>query len=322
MEEAGKRTLAALERRTALLADRATTCCRLVNAAADGIDGFVLERFGDVLVAQLHEGRLAVNEGQARALCETAMQRTQTTCVYRKFFPRDRSHAAAMDAQNQSPHPWIGNAAPEEFEVVEAGVNYLIRPFDGYSVGLFLENRANRRLVREIAKGADILNCFAYTCGFAVCAAMGRAASTVNVDVSKKYLEWGKRNFTANGLSLDNHWFIASDVLEYYRRAERQEKSFDLIILDAPTFGRAKESGRVFSLKEHLGELIFGAMKLLRIGGQILLSVNHRPTSIARMESAIEEASSGRNFYFEDVPPLPVDFEGDEDFAKTVLVRA
>lgn len=322
MDEAAKRMRAALERRVALLSDRTTTCCRLVNAAADGIDGLVLERFGDVLVAQLHEGRLAVNEGQARALCENAMQQVGATGVYRKFFPRDRSHAAAMDAQNQSSQPWIGAAAPEEFEVVESGVNYLIRPYDGYSVGLFLENRENRRLVRNMAKGADVLNSFAYTCGFAVCAALGRAASTVNVDVSKKYLEWGKRNFATNGLSLDNHWFIASDVLEYYRRAERQGRSFDLIILDAPTFGRAKESGRVFSLKEHLGELVFGAMKLLRIGGQLLLSVNHRLTTIARMESAIEDAASGRKLTFDEAPPLPLDFEGDEDFAKTVIARA
>lgn len=312
----------AMDRRKALLADERTTCCRLVNSTGDGIEGFVLERFDDVLIAQLHEGRIAVRDDVAYALCHAAMERLGSKCVYRKVFPRDRSSSKVEAAtRNNDRQPWIGEPAAEEFAVLENGATWHIRPHDGFSVGLFLENRENRKLVRSLAEGCDVLNGFAYTCGFAICAALGGARSTVNVDVSKKYLEWGKRNYAANGLALDGHWFIASDVIDYYRRAERQARSFDLIVLDAPTFGRVKETGRVFSLKDDLDRMLIGAIPLLRPGGRLLLAINHRQTSLERLQAALERAATGRRVFFEDVPSLAIDFAGDEDFAKTVIAR-
>jgi len=110
----------------------------------------------------------------------------------------------------------------EEYAVLENGIRFLVRPHDGHSTGLFLEHRDNRKRVRRLAAGRNMLNAFAYTCGFSVAAALGGAAGTVSVDVSKKYLEWGKCNFAANELNLADHRFICSDIFDYYRRARRR----------------------------------------------------------------------------------------------------
>src|SRR5207249_11407282 len=80
----------------------------------------------------------------------------------------------------------------------------------GYSVGLFVDQRENRRFVRQ-AKPERLLNCFAYTCSFSVAAASA-GAQTVNVDLSKKSLEHGRQNFVLNSLSTEGHKFIADDV--------------------------------------------------------------------------------------------------------------
>ena len=139
----------ALAARAALLADLQTTACRIFHGRADGIDGLVLEKLGDVLIAQLHEEQLALDEGAARELCVQAMARLGARAVYRKVFPKDRSAAAArLAGQHADATPWIGTAVEPEFAVLEHGLRYLVRAYDGYSTGLFLEHRANRQRLR------------------------------------------------------------------------------------------------------------------------------------------------------------------------------
>ena len=308
--------------RAALLADPTTTACRLFNGAADGIDGLVIERLGAALVVQLHEERLSLDERSVRELCEQAAAKVGATAVYRKVFPRDRSTALARVAQlHTDPTPWIGKPTEAEFAVLENGLRLLVRPYDGYSTGLFLEHRANRERLRELAAGRRVLNAFAYTCGFTVAAGIGGAAMTVSVDVSRKFLEWGKRNLGANGLPLDDHRFICSDVFDYYRRARRQGHRFDLIVLDPPTFSRTKNPRRVFSVTEDLDRLVADAVGLLEPDGRLLLCTNHRATPIGDLERAAASVAGGRRYEVIARPELPEDFRGDPDYAKSLLVR-
>jgi 23S rRNA (cytosine1962-C5)-methyltransferase len=305
-----------------LLADSNLTACRLVSGAADGIDGLVLEKFGDVLVAQFHEGRLRLTEPDLRELCEDARRRLGARAVYCKRFARDRSEAGAeLNKRHREPAPWLGEPVERELGVLENGIRFLLRPYDGYSVGLFLEHRDNRRRVRERAAGRTVLNAFAYTCGFSVAAALGGAAATFSVDVSKRYLEWGKRNFAANNLELTGHTFICSDVFDYYRRAKRQGRRFDLIILDPPTFARTKRPKRVFVLADDLERLVAGAIERLNPGGWLLLATNHRGTSRPRLERAVALASGSRGHQIVERPRLPPDFPGDESYAKSIWAR-
>lgn len=313
---------AALAARRALLDDVHRTALRLLNDEADGIPGLVIERLADVLVAQCHEGRLALDLDDARAVCERAMNAIGAMAVYRKTFARDRSAALpSLEALHRDPTPWIGSPAAPELVVEEHGMRFLVRPYDGYAFGLFLDQRDNRARARALSAGRRVLNLFAYTCGFSVAAALGGAEQVVSVDVSKRSLEWGKRNFTANGLDLGRALFICSDALDYFVRARRQGRLFDLVIVDPPTFARIKGTRRVFSIERDLDALLAAALERLTPGGQILLSTNHRGTSAARLEAALHAAAAPRRLTIEDRPRLPADFAGDAEYAKSLLAR-
>ena len=310
---------AAVAQREKLLADPHTNMLRLFNDAADGVPGLVIEKLADVLIVQVHQGRFTDDpDAGLRTALQSIANRLAARAVYLKRFATDRSVALReLESAHRDPLPWMGTPAPEEFDALETGVRFRIRPYDGYSVGVFLDAREIRRRVRDLSRGRRVLNTFAYTCGFSVAAALGGAAETVSVDVSKRYLEWGKRNFAANGVPLDGQWFICSDVFEYYRRAKRQGRMFDLIILDPPTFARVK-GGSPFVLEQDLKRLVAGAIERLAPGGLVLVATNHRGTSAAHLQHAIAAGAAGRSWRIIERPPLPSDFAGDPDYAKSV----
>ncbi len=312
----------ALEVRRSLLADPSVSSFRVFNGQADGVSGFVLDKFADVLIAQLHEERLRIAIDEVARLAESLHRILGTRGVYRKTFVRNRSAAGEdIEQMHHSPDPWIGKPVDPELPVLENGLRFLIRPYDGFSAGLFPEQRENRRRVRELARGHRVLNAFSYTGSFSVAAAAGGAASVSSVDMHKRYLEWGKANFAANGIETAGHWFFCSDVFEFFHRARRQGRRFDLIILDPPTFSRSRRPARVFVLEERLGELCGGAMELLDPGGMVLLSTNHRGISTSRLEEELALASGGRRCTVLERPALPSDFAGDPDYAKAILAR-
>ncbi len=321
--EAAQRLERALALREALPDAAPGGAVRLVHGAGDGLDGFVLEQFDRTLILQLHEGRLALDGSTVERLAQLALTRRRAAALYRKVFPRDRSFADA-DAELRSAQPWLGSvAAPEEFSVTENGLRLLVRPYDGYATGLFLEQRDNRARVRARAAGRRVLNAFAYTCAFGVAAAAGGAAEVVNVDVAKKALEWGRRNYECNSLSVEGQWFIADDVFRYYRRAQRQERRFDLIILDPPTFARSKQHGSTFQIESDLERLVSGAFERLEAGGVLLLATNDRRISPSRLEHGLIAAAreQGGRVEITDRPVQPADFPGDPEYSKSVWCR-
>ena len=319
-----ERLRTALGAREALLAGGQTNVARLFNSAVDGIDGLVIEKLGEALIVQLHEGRLRLSEDALRELCTRAAEKVGARAVYRKVFPRDRTQPQqVLDELHHDAEPWLGETLPEEFAVREDGVSFLVHPYDGYATGLFLDHRVTRAGVRKLAAGRRVLNGFAYTCGFTVAAALGGAASTVSVDVSRKYLEWGKRNLAVNGVDLEPHRFICSDIFDYYRRAERQGHRFDLLILDPPTFARMKKPRRTFALSEDLGRLVAEGLALLEPRGHVYLSANHRGTSLGQLERAMEDGAraNGRSCEIVERGLVGEDFAGDPEQGKCVLAR-
>ena len=314
----------ALTLRAPLLTDPRTTACRLFNGAADGLDGLVIEKLADVLVVQSHEGRLALDEHAVQHMCEHLSHQLNMKATYRKVFPRDRSAARQrLEAAHSDSTPWLGQPVEPEFPILEDGLRLLVHAYDGYSTGLFLEHRHNRQRLRELVRGQRVLNAFAYTCGFTVAAAVGGAAATVSVDASKKFLEWGKRNLSVNEQPLDKHIMICADIFDYYRRAQRQGRKFDVIVLDPPTFGRTKHPARVFEFTKDLDCLAQESIALLDPEGLLLLSTNHRATTRQRLEQAVTAAAqrNGRPCEIVARPRLPLDFRGDPDYAKSVFFR-
>jgi len=192
--------------------------------------------------------------------------------------------------------------------VNELGQRYEVDFAAGYSTGLFADQRGNRAWVRA-RRPSRVLNCFAYTCSFSVVAA-ANGATTTNLDLSGKYLEWGKRNFALNQLDPSAHRFWKADVMERWPGLVRKGEQFDLIILDPPTFSRGAK-GRVFRVGDQFPVLLDLALASIASGGAILLSTNHSELSCHELEEMALEAldRSGRTGQFHRVDP-PDDFAG------------
>ena len=141
----------------------------------------------------------------------------------------------------------------------------------GYSPGLFLDQRENRRYLRHIAP-KRLLNCFAYTCSFSVYAACD-GASTFNIDLSKKYLARGRENFALNKMSTIDHRFITDDVRSVLPRLARRGEKFDTIILDPPTFSRSPK-GKMFQVQYDFKSLLIGGLAVAERNANVLISTN------------------------------------------------
>jgi 23S rRNA (cytosine1962-C5)-methyltransferase len=169
-----------------------------------------------------------------------------------------------------------------------------------------------------------VLNCFAYTCGFSVCAALG-GARTTSLDLSRKYLDWGRRNFACNGLDPAAHDFIYGDVFDWLRRLTKQSRRFAVIILDPPTFSRSPGRGD-FRAEVDYGRLVGLALPLLQPGGVLLAAANTarlEPAAfVGQVHAAI--AGAGRRIVQQHYVPQPPDFPVTRDepaYLKTLWLR-
>ena len=301
-----------------------TTAFRIIHGAAEDHPGTYIERWNDYLLLQ--------STGPAAAL-PAIPTGFQPRGIYLKRLNKDVSRAALEEAQ---PQLIEGSAAPDPFEISENGVHYEISFQQGYSVGLFLDQRDNRRrllanyigpnftLFENGLAGRQVLNTFSYTCAFSVCAALA-GARTTSLDLSKKYLKWGKRNFRLNHLDPDAHDFIFGDVFDWAPRLARKDRQFDLVILDPPTFSRSKTGG-IFQAEKHYAKLVSTVLPLLAPGGILFASTNAHKLApedfLAQIRSACGTAR--RAILQEQFLPQPPDFpvsKAEPAYLKTVWLR-
>jgi 23S rRNA G2069 N7-methylase RlmK/C1962 C5-methylase RlmI len=161
-----------------------------------------------------------------------------------------------------------------EFTVAENTVDFLVNLTDYLDTGLYPDHRETRLMIGKQAEGKTVLNLFAYTCTFSVFAAVGGAEKVYSVDLSNTYLEWGKRNFAANGIDTEKHAFIRTDVKSWL--ANPNSFRYDLIILDPPTFMNSKSMSEVLDLQRDHLELIQNCLRRLVPEGQLFFSTNSR----------------------------------------------
>ena len=174
-----------------------------------------------------------------------------------------------------------GVEAPDEIEVVENDLKFIIKLKERLDVGLFLDHRPSREIIKEQSKGKDVLNLFAYTGSFSIYAAAGGAKSTTTVDLSNTYCQWTKRNFEVNQMTGNynnsnpesNNLIWKEDAFEFIKIAKETNEKYDIIIFDPPSFSRNKDSH--FSVQED-HQVILKELQdhLLRRGGFIFFSTN------------------------------------------------
>ena len=185
--------------------------------------------------------------------------------VFARFIPTKSEHRESPTLVVGDPSESLQSVATEW--CLRFGIDFMT----GYSPGLFLDQRENRRYVRHIGPGR-LLNCFAYTCSFSVYAACS-GASTLNIDLSKKYLGRGRENFALNNLSTIDHRFIADDVRSVLPRLARRGEKFDAIVLDPPTFSRSSE-GKTFRVQHDFEALLISALAVAERDAHVMISTN------------------------------------------------
>ena len=178
----------------------------------------------------------------------------------------DRGKDPGLEKRWQSPE------FPGRWQSKENSITFNLRVDTGLSPGLFLDQRANRKLLRNLSRNTKVLNLFAYTCSFSVVAALGGATQVTSVDVSQPFLDWGKENFTSNGLPTEGHYFVKADTRDYLTLARKRGWLFNYIILDPPSFSRSK--GNTFAVKKELVPMAKNCLDLLVPGGEVLVSTN------------------------------------------------
>jgi 23S rRNA (cytosine1962-C5)-methyltransferase len=310
-----------LSRAAALRAEvRAVTdAYRLVDDAADGCPNLTIDCYADWAVVSLHDSSAEeVVEPLARALIGGFARG-----VYLKRHVRgDPRRSQREDVA--PPNPIAGEPAPERVLVREHAMQLGAWLYDGLSTGLFTDQRDNRRRIRDFARDARVLNLFAYTCSFSVAAALGGAAETLSIDLSKRALDRGRENFAQNGVSTSAHRFIHEDVLSFVPRAIRRRERFDIVVLDPPSFGT--RGRKTFSVERDYAALLRQVFELLAPAGRLLAVTNHRKTSLAGLRRITETAAgaSGRQLIALENPAAPTDHryavEGAPR-AKSILVR-
>ncbi|MEY2407742.1 MAG: rRNA (cytosine1962-C5)-methyltransferase [Verrucomicrobiota bacterium] len=299
--------------RRAIIHPSETTAYRVVHGAADNRPGEYVDRLGEYILVQSAESE--IESGFAERF-------KSAHGVYHKQLKREVRQAQPGKA---CPKWSGGEAAPDRFEILENGIRFELSFNEGYSVGLFLDQRDNRRrflnnhiaagfpLFEQGAAGCEVLNTFAYTCGFSVCAAMAGARVT-SLDLSKKYLEWGKRNFTLNGLNAGDHGFIHGDAFDWLRRLAKKGRSFDVVVLDPPTFSQSKETG-VFRAEKDYAKLVVAALPVLKPAGVLFASTNAATLGpedfLEQIDSALRDA--GRKKLQQHYVPQPPDFPVSRD---------
>jgi 23S rRNA (cytosine1962-C5)-methyltransferase len=320
---------ARLALRMALVDARETDAFRLIHGAADGWPGWHVERLEDFLLSQSEHPLDAARTKELGRL----MKQHGGRGAYHKILTRQVRHTGRAQA---SPQHALGGEAPEEFAVRENGVLFGLSFAEGYSTGLFLDQRDNRRrlLTNHVAagfpvflngaSGAEVLNTFAYTCGFSVCAAKA-GARTTSLDLSKKYLAWGRRNFERNGLDAAKHEFVFGDAFDWLRRLAKKGRVYDVVLLDPPTFSQSKDGG-AFRAEADYDRLVETALRVLKTGGVLFASTNAARLAPEDFLKTVEAAvkSARRKILKQHYVPQPPDFpvhRDDPAYLKTVWLK-
>lgn len=286
----------AKEKRSAYYQDDLTTAFRLFNQEGDGFGGLTVDLYGDYAVFSWYNSYVY----QIRQTISEA---------FRQVFPEvlgayEKIRFKGLDYE--SAHVY-GQEAPKFFTVLENGVLYQVFMNDGLMTGIFLDQHEIRgSLVDGFAMGKSLLNMFSYTAAFSVAAAMGGASQTTSVDLAKRSRELSQAHFQANGISTDDHSFIVMDVFEYFKYAKRKGLTYDVIVLDPPSFARNKK--QTFSVAKDYHKLISQSLEILNPGGIIIASTNAANVSRQKFTEQIDKGFAGRSYQILNKYGLPADF--------------
>lgn len=281
----------ALAKRETLTASE-TNLIRLIDGAGDELPGHILESYGDAWL-------LSTTNGRPNSAIVDILAAYGSPLYWKRLDQHQKDSPIHLD----------GPEVPESFSGLENGLSARLSFQSGYSQGIFIDQRDNRALLRELVQpGQTVLNTFAYTGFFSVVAATSGALTTT-LDLSQVYLDWARDNFRLNQLAPEDHYFCKGDTFHWLRRFAKQGRTFDFVILDPPTFSR-DDKGKVFRVERDYGRLFDLAAACIAPGGQILASTNFRRMTVADFSRQLKGAQLKS-------APMPSDFT-DAPYLKSI----
>jgi 23S rRNA (cytosine1962-C5)-methyltransferase len=311
----------ALALREALPARRHSNALRLVHGESDGLPGLVVDRYDDVLVAQF----LAAGVERWRdAILDQLAELTACEAIF------ERSDAEVRKLEALAPRVGFvrGNRNASRCPIIEYGLNFRVDVEQGQKTGFFLDQRENRRRMRELAANREVLDGFSYTGGFAVAALAGGAMRVTAIESSGAALEVARDNLAANPLDASRVDFVQGDVFGELRKLRDRGERFHLVILDppkfAPTAAQARNAARAYK------DINLLAFKLLVPGGLLATFSCSGGVSAALFQSIVAgaaldagvEAKIIERFGAGADHPVALEFPEGEYLKGLLLVRA
>ncbi|TMU87322.1 class I SAM-dependent rRNA methyltransferase [Bacillus sp. BHET2] len=313
-----KKIQAAINQRLHFFYSDDTTAFRVFNSEGDGFGGFTIDYFdGYYLVQWYSKGAYSFQEDVIQCIKEL----TEYKGIYqKKRFAQDGKYVEEDD--------FVEGIRPSfPLLVKENGVQFAIYLNDGAMVGVFLDQREVRKRIRDAySEGKRVLNTFSYTGAFSVFAALGGAIETTSVDLANRSLSKTIEQFSINGIDYEAQNIIVEDVFKYFKYAVKKELSFDLVVLDPPSFARSKK--HTFSAAKDYKDLLKEAIAITEKNGTIVASTNCSTFNMKKFKSFIDVAFKESNGKYKIVEEysLPEDFKTlsqyrQSDYLKVVFIR-
>lgn len=296
----------ALRRREALFRDPDTTAFRVFNGEGDGIGGITIDYYdGFYVISWYSEGIYTFRD--------TVIQAFMNSADVKGLYEKKRF--AVKGTYIEDDDFAAGERASFPLMVKENGISFPIYLNDGAMVGVFLDQRHVRKTIRDkYAKGKKVLNTFSYTGAFSAAAALGGAVKTTSVDLANRSKSKTIEMFSVNGIDFEAQDIIVEDVFNYFKYAVRKQLTFDMVILDPPSFARSKK--HTFSARKDYPELLAQAIQITEKNGIIVASSNCSTFSMKKFKDFIKKAftQTGDRYKILEEFTLPEDFRTIKEF--------
>ena len=264
-----RRVKYAVDYRMTVMGKEDFRCCRLIFGEADTFPGLTVDRFENILVAQvLSLGIEVVKDSIFRALVKVLNEYGQKIdAIYERNDAALRTKEGMQQYKGFYALPGLTSNHSGTVRITENGIKYDVDYINGQKTGFFLDQKYNRMAIRRIAEGRSVLDCFTHTGAFALNAAAAGAKHVCAVDISQDAVDMTKHNCGINGLE-GNMSFMCADVFDLLTgMANERSRDYDFIILDPPAF--TKSSSTVKNAVRGYKEINLKAMKLLPRGGYL-----------------------------------------------------
>lgn len=260
------------------------TNCRLVFGEADQLPGLTVDRYNDILVTQISSyGLDRIKDMLYELLLEVLQEDNQDV---KAIYERNDIQVRSKEGLPLEKGFWKNTQVPTTTIINENGLRLNVDVENGQKTGYFLDQKANRVLLRKMAHGKRVLDCFSHTGGFALNAAYGNAKEVVAVDVSQTALDQALENAKLNHIE-DKISFVKADVFKYLD--ECQVGQYDIIVLDPPAFTKSRRT--IDHAYNGYKKINMKAMKLLGRGGYLITCSCSRFMEIDNFEKMLRESA-------------------------------